>query len=816
MLNDIRYALRMLRQNPGFAATAIVSIALAIGSNTAIFSLADVLVFKPLPVRNASNVVSVRAMAPSSAMSALADGGMDISYPDFADIRDKSHSFDGLIAYRMTPAGFAKDDRSQAQLRMGYLVSGNLFQVLGVEPSLGRGFRPEEDQVLGRDPVIVLAHDFWTEEFSRDVSIIGRQVRLNGIDFTVVGVAPESFFGITQFVRPAFFVPVMMASRLNTEEDLLGNRRFRNFGVKGRLKPGVTIQAANEEVSTIAKTLEASYPDTNKGFGAAVRTEIQLRLDRAPMYGPIIVSLFTLVAIVLLIACCNVANLILSRGQARYREIAVRLAIGASRFRLIRQLMAECLLIALAGGALGLLVAQAGTDYFSRIETVSDSPVKLDYQIDGRVLAFTLLVSVASAVFFGLIPVLRSTRPDLTPALKPGTQSHHRKRFLGRRALVVAQIAGSLVLLIAAGGVYHSAVPLAESRGFRTDHLLTVRFDTAVAGYSPERSKEFQKRLIERSRGLPGVKTMTFAYGLPLTAIVQQHTVVPENYSFPAGQSSVSVLANTVDEGYFEALGVPVVRGRSFHSTDASDSPRVAIVNSTFAEKYLGSDAIGKRIRLQDKKGEWAEIIGVVATGKYLSPVEPPTPFVYLPLAQNPESRLTLLAQSYGDPTTLAGPMRELLRSIDSNVPVLSLRTMDDIFQRTIGQGIDMVVMILGSASLIGLALALAGLYGIVAYQVTRRTREIGIRIALGAKRPQVMRMILKQAAGMGAAGVVIGLAMNQALSGLLNAGSEPEPSNPWLLTLVPLMLLLTTILAAAIPAQNAMRIDPQAALRDE
>jgi macrolide transport system ATP-binding/permease protein len=816
MLNDIRYALRMLRQNPGFAATAIVSIALAIGSNTAIFSLADVLVFRPLPVRNASNVVSVRAMAPSSAMSALADGGMDISYPDFADIRDKSHSFDGLIAYRMTPAGFAKDDRSQAQLRMGYLVSGNLFQVLGVEPSLGRGFRPEEDQVLGRDPVIVLAHDFWTEEFSRDASIIGRQVRLNGIDFTVVGVAPESFFGITQFVRPAFFVPVMMASRLNTEEDLLGNRRLRNFGVKGRLKPGVTIQAANEEVSTIAKTLEASYPDTNKGFGAAVRTEIQLRLDRAPMYGPIIVSLFTLVAIVLLIACCNVANLILSRGQARYREIAVRLAIGASRFRLIRQLMAECLLIALAGGALGLLVAQAGTDYFSRIETVSDSPVKLDYQIDGRVLAFTFLVSVASAVFFGLIPVLRSTRPDLTPALKTGTQSHHRKRFLGRRALVVAQIAGSLVLLIAAGGVYHSAVPLAESRGFRTDHLLTVRFDTAVAGYSPERSKEFQKRLIERSRGLPGVKTMTFAYGLPLTAIVQQHTVVPENYSFPAGQSSVSVLANTVDEGYFEALGVPVVRGRSFHSTDASDSPRVAIVNSTFAQKYLGSDAIGKRIRLQDKKGEWAEMIGVVATGKYLSPVEPPTPFVYLPLAQNPESRLTLLAQSYGDPTTLAGPMRELLRSIDSNVPVLSLRTMDDIFQRTIVQAIDMVVMILGSASLIGLALALAGLYGIVAYQVTRRTREIGIRIALGANRPQVMRMILKQAAGMGVAGVVIGLAMNQALSGLLNAGSDPEPSNPWLLTLVPLMLLLTTLLAAAIPAQNAMRIDPQAALRDE
>jgi predicted permease len=817
MLNDVRYALRALRQRPAFTATAVISIALAIGANSAVFSLADVLMLRPLPVRDASNVVSVRSIAPASTISALADAAMDLPYPDYIDLRDKSRSFDGLIAYRMTPAGFAKDARSQAQLRMGYLASGNLFQVLGVEPTLGRGFTPEEDRVPGRDAVVVLTHGLWKEEFGGDVSVIGRQVRLNGIAFTVIGVTPESFTGITQFVSPAFFVPAMMASRLSPTEDLLSNRRLRSFGVKGRLKSGATVHSAHDDVSAIAKQLEASYPVSNKGFSAAVRTELQLRFDRTPVYGAILVSLFTLVAIVLLIACCNVANLMLSRGQARSREIAIRLAIGASRFRLIRQLMMESLLIAVAGGALGLLVSLAATDYFAaRTETVSDTPVQLRYPIDSRVLAFTFFVSMASAVLFGLIPALRSTRPDLSLALKNGAQFYHRQRLFGRRALVVGQIAGSLVLLFAAAGVYRSAVPLIEGRGFRSDHLLTVRFDTAIAGYSAERSRQFQQRLKEQSAALPGVKSAALTYTLPLTTIVQQQNVVPEGYAFPAGQTQVGVMSNTVEGPYFEAFGIPILRGREFNSADTSDSPRVVIVNNAFAEKYLGADPIGKRLRLEGSNGEWAQIVGVVPTSKYLTVAEPPTPFLYLPLAQNPASRLSLVVQSYGDPTALAAPLRELVRSLDSTVPILSVRTVDDMFQKTTIQGINMVVTLLGSTSILGLALALAGLYGIISYQVARRTREIGIRMALGAERPQVMRMILKQAVVIGLVGVLIGLLLNVALSGVLNAGSQPQRADPLLTILVPLSLLLTSLLAAAIPARNAMRIDPQAALREE
>jgi predicted permease len=816
MLKDLRYAFRTLRQNPGFALIAIVSIALAIGANSSIFSLADVLLLRPLPVPDASHVVSLRSIAPSSTISAFANTGTELSYPDYLDFHDKSRSFDGLIGFSMKPAGFTRDERSQAELKVGYLVTGNFFAVLGVEPSIGRAFRAEEDQVPGRDAVLVLSHDFWAQEFAADASVIGRHVRVNGIEFTVVGVAPKAFTGMDQFVRPAFFVPMMMASRLDPAEDLLRNRAIRRVSIKGRLKPEANMHTAGTEIASIAKSLEDSYPVTNKGFGAAVRTELQMRLDRSPVYGQLMFSLFTLVGIVLLIACCNVANLMLSRGRARSRELAVRVAIGASRGRLIRQLMAEGLLIALAGGALGLLITQAAADFFGKTQTLADVPVTLNYQIDQRVLGFTLLVSVVSAVLFTLLPSIRSTKLDLTPILKAGALTAARTRFLGRSTLVVAQIAGSVVLLTSAAGAYKSSTPLLEQRGFRTDHLLTVRLDTAVAGYNADQSKEFYSRLVEASRTLPGVKSAAFSSSIPLTSFVQPKTVIPEHYQFPPSEKSASVLSSTVDERYFGVLGIPVTRGRSFLPADTADSPRVIIVNNAFAEKYLGTDPIGKRIRLENENGPWAEVVGVVATGKYLSLVEPPTGFVYLPFSQNPEQRMTMLVESQGDPATLAAPVRELLRSLNPNVPVLLLRTMEDIFQRTSVQGMNLVVTILGSLGIMGLVLALAGLYAVVAYQVARRTREIGIRVALGAERLQVLKMILKHAARMGITGVVIGVALSLVLRGVIDGGSDPAPIDLWLYMAVPLSLLLMTILAAAVPARNAMRVDPQIALREE
>jgi putative ABC transport system permease protein len=510
----------------------------------------------------------------------------------------------------------------------------------------------------------------------------------------------------------------------------------------------------------------------------------------------------------------------LSRGQTRAREIAVRLAIGASRLRLVRQLMMESLVIAVLGGLAGLFVAEAAAGYFTKVQTAavaaSDAPVVLRFQVDRRVLSFTLIVSVASAVLFGLIPAIRSTKPDLTPALKGSVREHPRKQLWGRHALVAGQLAGSVVLLISGAGVYRASTPLLENRGFRTDGVLAVRFDTGVSGYDANRSALFQNNLLKRVRALPGVESVAFTFSVPLTSTVQQKTVVPEGYAFPAGEESATVLSTVISEDYFRVLAISMFRGRPFLESDTAASPRVAIVNAAFADQYFNGDAVGKRIRAGGENDSWVEIVGVAATGKYLSLVEPPTSYLYLPIRQNGESRLTMLVRTSGNPVSLAGPVRDLLRGMDPDVPVISVRTLENIFERAVVQPLNMVVTILGSASIIGFVLALAGLYGVVSYQTGRRTREIGIRMALGAERPQVLAMILKQSSVVAVAGIAVGVVLSLALRGVLDAGSEPSPVDPLLYAGVPVALFLTTVLAALVPARGAVRVDPLVALREE
>lgn len=816
MLDDIRYALRTLRQNPGFSLTAIASIALAIGANSSIFSFADALLLRPLAVREPSRVVTIRSIMPSRSASSLANTGGEMSYPDYEDFRDKSRSFDGVVAYDLKAVGFAHDANSQAQVKMGFTVSGNFFQVLGVEPQQGRGFRPEEDQVPARDAVIVLSHDLWQRDFAADSSIIGRRVRLNGLDFEVIGVAPESFTGMDQFLRPSFYVPFMMAAALDPNETVVTKRDNRSIGVKARLKPGVSLEEANADVSAIATALERTYPATNRAVAAAVRSETRMRLDRAPVYGPLIAALFILVILVLLIACCNVANLMLGRGRARAREIAVRIALGSSRARLVRQLMTENLLIALAGGTLGLTIARTAVEFFSRVEVVGDIPIQLAFELNDRVLLFTLAVSVLSPVLFGLVPALQSTAFNLVPALKGGDLNLNRKRFFGRNALVVVQVAVSLVLLIAASRVYRGAIAMSSAdHAFRVERTLTMRLDTEIPRYSPAQTEQFYKTLIERSAEVPGLKSAALAFYVPLTTNPRTKTVIPEGYQFPAGQTNLTVFEGSVDDRYFQTFGVPILKGRGFAPSDTANSPRVAIVNDTFAHDYLGPEPVGRRIRLNGADGPWLEVVGVVATGPYLAMTEQPTGFLYLPLSQNPERRLTLIVESAGDPAGLSGPLRELVRSIDSNVPILAVRTMDEIFEKASVLGVQLVTTVFAVASLMGLVLAVVGLYAVVAYQAERRTREIGIRMALGAQRLHVMRMILKHAAQMGVSGVVIGLVLSLFSGGALTMGRATTP-DLLVFALVPTVLLLITFAAAAIPACRAAQVDPIRALRQD
>jgi predicted permease len=479
--------------------------------------------------------------------------------------------------------------------------------------------------------------------------------------------------------------------------------------------------------------------------------------------------------------------------------------------------MTESLVIALAGGALGLLIARFGVDAVSTWQIPGDIPIQTTVQLDARALWFTLLVSLATAILFGLAPALQSTGRDVAPTLKAGPSDQNRKRFFGRNALVTVQIAGSLVLLVAATQLYRGfGYLLSHNPGFRIDHRLTMSFDPTLIRYTPAQTEQFYKTLMDRAREVPGVKSVALSSSIPMGSW-RGETVIPDGYQFPRGQESASVWAGTIDEHYFQTMCISTLRGRGFQTTDRADSPRVAVVNELFAKHYLGKNPIGKRIRLQQPGAPWMEIVGVTPTGKYVQMFEPPLEFLYLPFSQNPRGQMTLIAEAYGDPSALAAPLREMVRSMDANLPVFGVRTMADLVdQRAVRlmHFLDGIVALIG---LLGLGLALVGLYAVVAYQVARRTREIGIRMALGADRPQVMQLILKQAATMGLTGVGVGLVLSLACGRALSASVMATPGfDPVLVTLVPLGLLLTTLVAAAIPARRAAGVDPMVALRQD
>jgi putative ABC transport system permease protein len=815
---DVRYALRLLWHNPTFTAVAAGSLAIGIGANAAIFSLADAVLLRPLPVARPSEIVCVRSQVPDNPFGA---SFASLSYADYLDFRDKSRSFEGLVAHEVISAALAPRADELPRLTLGMLVSGDFFRVLGVEPRLGRGFQPEENEAPGRNPVAVLGHGTWQTAFGGDPDVVGRTIRLNGVALTVVGVAPASFTGTDQYVRPAAYVPLMMAPALLGPEGerMLEKRDRRGLNVKGRLRPGVSVTEAEAELATIAAQLEKTYPETNKKQSVAVRTPLRALIESSPIDAALVGMLMALVALVLLIACANVANLLLSRSGARAREVAVRLAIGAGRARIVRQLVTEGLLVALLGGTLGLILAYAGVRFFSLIPMPTDMPVTLTIELDQRVLVFSLLASLLSVLVFGLAPALRATRTDLVSALKEGDAGRSvRGGIRGRQALVVVQVALSLVLLSAAASVFHGFEKTAVGDpGFRTRGIFMATVDPTVLRYTPERSREFHRELVRKARGLPGVKSAALTTGIPWG---DQDVVnfVPEGWALPEGRTSLSSFGAVVDEHYFETFGVAIVEGRAFAETDRESSPRVAVVNEEVARKYWpAEDAIGKRLRLDGPDGGWAEVVGVAKTHKYLWSGEAPTEYVYLAAAQTPRHQMTILLDAQGDAALLAAPLRDLVRSLDANMPIHDVRTMEDFFRKRAVNLPRMIVGTVGSMGLLGLLLALVGLYGIMTYSVSRRTREIGIRMALGADSRAVLCMVLRQGLLLSLVGIAVGLAASTALSrGLAALIEGVAPVDPVALVAVPAALLSVTLLAALLPARRAARVDPIRALRWE
>jgi predicted permease len=818
-LDDARFAIRSLHRTPGLTAFVVITLALGIGMTSGTFSMVDALIFRPYPVPHPSGVVTLVSTTHDNSFD-------DFSYREYLDIRGKTKSYDGVIASAaMEAVGFSAEPAATPRIKGGMMVSGNYFHVLGVEPRLGRGFREDEDQVPGRDAVVVLGPDFWKQEFASAPDVLGRTIRLNGTEFTVIGVAPETFPGMMIFGHPDFYMPLAMARVFSTnrQKNFFEERDDRELNVKARLKPGTTLEQAQNELAVLAKNFESEYPKLNRSRGAAVHTQFEMQTRADDVNWKFGVIFVILALAVLLVACTNVAGLLLSRARSRTREIAVRLAIGAGPFRLIRMLLTESLILACLGGVVGIAIGYGVVQWFQSFQNVifmTDLPFSIPFRMDTRVLIASLALAALSALLCGLAPALQSTRADLVNGLKSAdVDVAGRKRLWGRNVLVVAQVSTSLMLLTASflmvRGFQHT---LLENTGFAKDHLLMATFDPRLMQYSAAQTQQFYKLLAERVRQAPGVQSEALTQNIPLgTDDFDGIAFVPEGFQMPRDRENFNATMDTADEGYFETMAIPILSGRGFQASDTAGAPRVAVVNEQFAKHYWpGEDAVGKHIRLDSRAGTPVEIVGVSQTIKYQNTYEP-MDFLYMPLAQHPIARMTLMLRSSGDPLQLIQSVKNVVRTLDPNLPMLHTMSYEDYYLNQAVRGPRIAMMLVGSMGLAGLLLAVAGLYGLVAYNVSRRTREIGIRIALGALSADVLRLVMGKGLMLVGIGTVIGLAMGFAVeqlmnSMLFNAGGVDILAY---VIVVP-SLFLVTALAAYVPARRASRIAPTQALRYE
>lgn len=816
MIKDVKYATRMLAKNAGFTAVAICSLAIGIGANSAIFSFADVLLLRPLPITKPDEVVTVN---PGAATALGSDNSL--SYPDYVDFRDRNRSFTALAAYQYQEFGYAADSIAVPQMQFGAFVSGNFFDVLGVKPALGRGFFPSEDKVPDRDRVVVLSHNFWVAKCNSAASVVGSKIRLDGMDFTVVGVAPATFTGMDQFLKPTMFVPIAMSPALSGADNL-NKREVSWLTVKGRLRPGVTNAAAAADLNAIEKALQQSYLAEPRDRKIRVQSELTLRMEQSPPDTGLVEMLILLAICVLLVACANVAGLLLSRSTARGREIAVRLAIGAARWQLLRQLFIENLLIALGGAVFGILVALAGMRLFASIPIPSDIPISFDISLDRRVLIFTLIVTVASTFLFGLLPAWRSSRADLISGLRARDADATRTgRLWGRNILVSGQIAVSLVLLLASAVIFTGFQKhLAAGPGYQTDHLYLMRFDPQLRHYTAAQSEQFYKQLLDGTRANSAVRSAALSSSTPFGFGGDMKPVIPEGRTLQRGQHAETIFDGTVSDHYFETMHIPIIRGRGFEQYDKKESPRVAVINEQMAKHFWPhQDALGKRFHLNDANGPLLQVIGIAKQAKYLWISEAPLDYLYLPFEQNQQTSMTLLAESPISDASMLGPvLRGLVQGIDRNMPAFEARTMQDLFTKRAVQTPGIIVKAVAGMGIMALILAVIGLYGLISYSVTRRTREIGIRMAVGADRRKVLGMILREGLLLAGSGTVVGLGLGIVVARLISSSFIVSSSgmNPVLFVLIALPLLMIALLATYLPARTAARIDPMRSLREE
>ena len=807
--SDLRLGARMLRRSPGFTLVAALSLALAIGANTTIFSIVNATLLRPLPaVSKADELVLIGRTQDGSGFDTF-------SYPDYVDYRDRSRTLSGVAATFSAPVHLSTGGESE-RLRAG-VVSGNYFRVLGVNARVGRTFLLEEDGAPNAHPVVVLTHRLWERRFASDPNVVGRTVAINAHLFTVVGVAEKDFNGIEKGTNLDLFVPIAVIGQLRDGfERALGARDAVWLSLFGRLAPGAAVDAAQTELVGIARQLEQSFPASNAMRSATVVPGLGYDPDARNRVRRFSGVLSAVVALVLIIACANVANLLLARGSARQRELAIRASLGASRWRLVRQLVAEGLLLALVGGAVGFAIAREALPLVLKLPLFANQIAAFTVTADARVLAFTLLVSMASAMLFGIPSALRASRVDLASSMKTGAPGSAGSGKNLRNTLLVAQLAISVVLLVATGLFVRTLYTLySMPTGFETKQVLIATADVALQGYDEERGRRFYADLERNASSLPGVRDAALAYMLPLGGGGWDTRLFTPETAADVNDAGLKTDVNVVTANYFRTIEMPVLRGRTFTDADRTGAPAVAVINEAVAEQlWPGADPIGKRFSM-GRTPESVEIVGVLRTAKYRSLIEPDRPFIYLPFTQVYQSPMTIHLNATGDPRALVGSVRQLVKSLDPTLPVYRVETLHDRLARSVGEP-RTAAMLVGVYGALALVLAAIGLYGSMAYVVSRRTREIGIRMALGAGAAKVLGAVLREALQLAAIGAGIGLLLAIPAGRVLRSQLfGVAPGDPITFIIVPLVLVVVTIAAALLPARRAASVDPVIALRE-
>jgi predicted permease len=807
LAQDLSYGLRLMRRDPGFTTVAILSLALGIGANTLVFSVVNALVLKPLPVAHPERVFFVQPTGRPY---------VSFSYPAYKDLRDRNSTFDALIGYRMAPMSI--EALGSTNRMWGYLATGNYFDALGVQPVAGRFFHQDDDRQPGDSPFAVLSYEAWTARFSRDPRIVGTIIHINRLPYTVLGVAPPGFHGTELFYRPEIWVPMMMEAQIEVGNPWLDTRRTWNTWVAGRTKPGVSVGQAEANLNAIGAELGREYPGSDAGLTVKLAKP---GLAGDALRGPVkafTLGVLLLAGLVLIAACANLAGMLMARGADRQREMAIRVSMGAGAGRLARQLLTETLLLAALGGVAGCVVAILASSALSAWRVPVELPLQFDVHPDAQVFMFAFAIATLAGILFGLAPARQASKTDPNAALKGGDGRRSApRRWATRDLLVAAQVTVCVVLLSACllslrGLQQALTMPL----GFDPRGVTVAGFELGLAGYTPEQGERFQQRARDAVAQLPGVRAAAYSNSLPLTIDQSSTTIYPADQPGMRRSDGGAAVYYQVSPGFFPALGIRLIAGREFDWRDNRRSPEVAIVNAAFARIILrADDAIGRRFRY-GPNGPFVEVVGVVEDGKYQSLTESSRPVVFKPILQSYNSTTTLFVRSSLPEEQIVAAMRQAIAGLDRGLPLYETGSLDRMLEYVRFPSRAAAVA-LGGFGLLAVVLAVTGIRGIVAYAVSRRQRELGIRIAIGASRTEVLKLVLERMAVLLAAGAMVGLLLSTAAARLLaTIVYQASPHDPVVLACVCAAIILVGIIGCWGPARQSLRIDPMIALRSE